>query len=217
MRNNFLYETSRNFLKVYARMMLRLDIRKHADLPSAPALFVANHPSATDPFLLHLLSRPMSVLIVSSAFDFPIFGAYLRAAGQIAVSPGGDALEQAVSVLQAGNSVGIFPEGTFSPAKGHLGIPHSGAARIALSTGVQVVPVGIHLPWERRIRIASRMTGRQTVGYWYLSGAYAMTTGQPVQFEGDPNDRGQVQSVTRAIMELIAPLVLESEYRLQQV
>ena len=79
----------------------------------------------------------------------------------------------------------------------------------------RVVPVGIHLPRERSLRIASTLTGRQTVGYWYLCGPYALTVGQPMRFEGNPEDREQVVSVTRAIMERIMDLARESERRLR--
>ena len=213
MQRNLIYEAARRFIQAYARLMLRLDIHKHADLPAGPALFAANHPSATDPFLIHLLGR-MSVLITANAFAFPIFGAILRGGGQIAVEPGGDALEQAAGLLRSGRSVGIFPEGTFSPQTGGFGQPRSGAARLALATGVPVVPVGIHLPRERSLRIASTLTGRQTVGYWYLHGPYALTVGQPLRFSGDPEDRGRVTAATQTIMERIQSLARESEYRM---
>ena len=69
--------------------MLNMDMHWHDHLPAGPKIFIANHPSATDPFILHLLSRePMSVLIVSTAFAFPLFGEYIRRSGQIQVIPG---------------------------------------------------------------------------------------------------------------------------------
>lgn len=216
MKRNIVYETGRKFIQAYARLMLKLDIHKYSDLPRGPILFVANHPSATDPFLLHLLDR-MSVLITVNAFRFPIFGSILRRGEQIAVEPGGNALEQATHLLRAGRSIGIFPEGTFSPQAGGFGEPRNGAARLALTTGAHVVPVGIYLPRERSLRISSKLAGRPTVGYWYLCGPYALTVGQPMRFEGNPEDREQVVSVTRAIMERIMDLARESEHRLRGV
>lgn len=213
MRKSATYEVARAIVHAYSRVFLRMDIRWYDPLPEGPKLFIANHPSASDPFLIHLLSR-MSVLVTTNAFAFPLLGLYLRRAGQIEVAPGGDALEQACRRLQQGHSVGIFPEGTFSPQEGGFREPRSGAARLALMTGVPVVPVGIYLPRERSLRIASRMNGRPMVGYWYLRGPYAITVGQPMKFEGDSENRVHVRSVSGTMMEWITSLALESEARL---
>lgn len=118
---NLLYKAGREIIRLYSRLMLNLDIRWNGEIPAGPKIFVANHPSATDAFILHLLSRePMSVMIASTAFTFPLFGEYIRRAGQIQVLPGDGAraMEQAKEFLKAGYSVGIFPEGDFSPQAG---------------------------------------------------------------------------------------------------
>jgi 1-acyl-sn-glycerol-3-phosphate acyltransferase len=132
MRRNALYETAYLLVKAYARLLLRMDIRFHESLPPGPKLFIANHPSATDPILIHLLSR-MSVMVTANAFAFPLVGSFLRGIGQISVAPGGGSLEQAAALLRRGYCVGIFPEGTFSPQEGGFGQPRSGAARLALA------------------------------------------------------------------------------------
>jgi len=195
-----------------------MDVRWHAQPPPGPKLYVANHPSATDPFLIHLLSRqPMSVLITANAFSFPLFGAFIRKVGQIPVIPGQgeQTIEKARYCLEKGHSVGIFPEGTFSPQDGGYRAPRSGAARLAILTGVPVIPVGIYMPRERSVKISSKLGGKQTIGYWYLSGPYAITVGEPIRFEGDPSDKAHVQSVSRNIMEWIHALAQESEQRLR--
>lgn len=217
MKTNILYETSRLLVKVYARFFLKLDIQWREQLPEGPKLFIANHPSATDPFLIHLLSR-MSVLITGNAFTFPIVGVYVKQLGQISVLPGQgkDALERAIELLRQGHSVGIFPEGRFSPQEGGMAPARSGAARLALATGVPVIPVGIYLPRERCLQITTRIRGKQMVGYWYLRGPYAMTVGTPMQFSGDPENREHVAYVTETMMEWLATLASESENRVRQ-
>jgi len=102
---NLFYKTGRGIIRLYSRLMLNMDVRWYGDMPVGPKIFVANHPSATDPFILHLLSRePMSVMIVSTAFTFPLFGEYIRRAGQIQVLPGvgKQAMRQAKEFLKAG-------------------------------------------------------------------------------------------------------------------
>jgi 1-acyl-sn-glycerol-3-phosphate acyltransferase len=217
---HILYEMTRGVVRAYSRLLLRLDVHWHERPPDGPKLYVANHPSATDPFIIHLLSRqPMSVLITANAFSFPIFGFYIRKVGQIPVIPGHgeQALEQARAYLEAGRSVAIFPEGTFSPQEGGFHEPRTGAARLALSTGVPVIPVGIYLPREKSLRIASKLSGRPTVGYWYLRGPYGITVGKPIRFEGNPADKEHVQSISQNMMNWIRSLADESERRLRRM
>jgi 1-acyl-sn-glycerol-3-phosphate acyltransferase len=212
MHKNALYEAALTVVRTYARLLLHMDTHFHEALPPGPKLFIANHPSATDPILIHLLSR-MSVMITANAFAFPLVGRFLRGVGQISVAPGGDSLERATAMLRMGHCVGIFPEGTYSPQAGGFGQPHSGAARIALATGVPVVPVGIYLPRERSLRITSNLIGRQTIGYWYLRGPYAFTVGRPMRFDGDPSNLFNDPATTETMMEWIRVLAEESEQR----
>ncbi len=75
MTRNFYYNTFRLFVQLYSDLMFRMNIRRLADLPAGPKLFVANHPSGVDPFLIHLLTRDhLSVLITESAFKVPLIG-----------------------------------------------------------------------------------------------------------------------------------------------
>jgi 1-acyl-sn-glycerol-3-phosphate acyltransferase len=208
---NFLYEAVRAVVWLYARVMLRMDIVRHAPLPKGPKIFTANHPSFNDPFLIHLHSK-MSVMITHKAFAFPPFGFVLRKIGQISVSPGGDSLQQAIRRLQEEKSVGIFPEGAFSPLEGGFGKAHSGAARLALSTGASVIPIGIHLKRERMLRTNAR--GLPKVGFVYVRGPYAVTIGEAMRFEGDVEDRALVNKVSEVIMDKIKLLALESEDRM---
>lgn len=215
--NKILYSLGRIIVRLYARLMLNLDIHWYDDLSPGPKLFVANHPSATDPFLIHLISpQPMSVLITVNAFTVPLLGFYLRKTRQICVDPrqGSAALEEARRLLENGRPVAVFPEGLISPKEGGFHSPRSGAARLALKTGVPVIPVGIYLPRERTLRITSGISGKETTANWYLRGPYSVTVGQPMKFEGNAEDREQVRGVTLSIMVRIRALAQESEQRL---
>lgn len=216
---NILYKIAIALVRAYSNLLLRMDVHWHESPPDGPKLYIANHPSATDPFLIHLLSRqPMGVLISANAFSFPLFGFYIRKIGQIPVIPGqGEAaLEMARRLLEAGYSVGIFPEGTFSPQEGGFQEPRTGAARLALSTGVPVIPVGISLPREKSLKISSKLSGKPTVGYWYLHGPYSVTVGKPIRFEGNPEDKEHVKSISQNMMQGIRMLAQESEQRLRR-
>ena len=213
-----LYGISWLLLRAYALMMLRLDIARHCALPSGPLIFVANHPSATDPFLIHMIShKQLNVLITAKAFAVPFFGAFLRRVQEIPVplKQGSSALEQAQRHMDRGRSVAIFIEGLISPLEGGFNPPHSGAARLALSSGNPVVPVGIFLRRDRCTNIRASISGEPSQARWFLRGPYAITVGLPTRFEGDCEDREHVRRISEVIMASISRLAHESELRIR--
>ena len=217
MIKSLIYKLSTGFIRLYARLMLHIDIQWQDALPAGPKIFAANHPSATDPFLIHLVSQqPVSVCITESAFSVPVLGAYMRYLHQISVSPGQGmvTLDKARQMMAAGRAVAIFPEGLISPHEGGFHVPRSGVARLALGTGVPVIPVGISLLRDRSTRITSGISGKQTTAWWCLRGPYVVTVGKPVQYEGDCEDHEHVRTVAQRLMESIRALALVSEQRL---
>jgi 1-acyl-sn-glycerol-3-phosphate acyltransferase len=219
MLSEILYKASRIAIQGYARLMLKMDVAWHSALPTGAVLFAANHPSTTDPVLIHLISRkPMSVMINSKVFTIPFLGTYMRKMGQICVNPGqGEkVLEQARQTLKTGRSVTIFPEGLISPAGGGFNPPRSGVARLALSSGVPVIPVGIYLSDSGCRRIPATFEGEPDIVTWYLHGPYAVTIGKPLHFLGDEQDKDFVSKVSENIMASIRALALVSWQRVCQ-
>jgi len=219
MLSEILYRISRFMIQSYAKLMLKMDVHWHTSLPAGAVLFAANHPSTTDPILIHLISKkPMSVMITSKVFSIPFLGAFMRKMDQICVSPGqGEkVLEQARQTLEAGRSVTIFPEGLISPAGGRFNSPRSGAARLALSSGVPVIPIGIYLSDKGCRRIPATFEGEPDIVTWYLRGPYAITIGKPMHFRGDVNDKDFVRKVSENIMQSIRALALDSQRRVCQ-
>jgi len=217
MLSKILYRASRILIQGYARLMLKMDVTWDSALPAGPVLFAANHPSTTDPILIHLISRsPMSVMINAKVFTIPFLGAFMRKMDQICVTPGqGEiVLEQARQTLKSGRSVTIFPEGLISPAGGGFNPPRSGAARLALSSGVPVIPIGISLNDKGCQRFPATFEGEPDIITWYLRGPYAITIGKPMQFLGDANDKDFVRKVSENIMQSIRALAHDSQRRL---
>lgn len=214
------YFIGRLFIRLYALLMFRFDLLHQAKMPAGPKIIVANHPSATDPFLIHLTMRQrLNVLITENAFNVPIFGRFLRTIGEIPVplEHGGSALDQARQYIQEGKSVCIFIEGQISPVQGGFLPPRTGAARLALMSGAPVVPVGIYLRRETALRLRSKISGKPTEAYWYLRGPYAMTIGESMQFEGDVEDREYVRHLSERIMHEVKFLAHESERRTRRL
>jgi 1-acyl-sn-glycerol-3-phosphate acyltransferase len=117
-----------------------------------PAIIVANHVSYIDPLVIASFvwycGRVPRFLAKESLFGLPVVGQLLDQAGQIPVNRGtreaAQSLDAAVSALDDGDVVVIYPEGTvtrdpdFWPSTGK-----TGAARLALlKPDVPVVPVG---------------------------------------------------------------------------
>jgi len=113
-----------------------------------PIILVANHQSFCDSFFLPLsVVRRVTYLAKAEYFDTWRTAWFFRAAGQIPIKrEGGDAsrraLDTAREILERGGIVALYPEGTRSLDDFvHKG--RTGAARLALETGVPVIPVGL--------------------------------------------------------------------------
>ena len=205
---------------LYALLMFRMDVLRAGSLPRGPKILAANHPSTTDPFLvMRLVSEQVSILINDVLFNVPIFGRYLRFAGHVPVpvlvGSGGASFERARQLLLAGRTIAVFPEGAISPLEGGFLSPHTGVARLALSTGAPVIPIGIHLQRERIRLVTTMVAGKPEVGTWYLRGRYAITMGEPMRLTGDPEDRPHVRSAAERVMQRIIDLAQESARRMQ--
>lgn len=219
MRPNYLYRTGRQLVRLYASLLMRFDVHFHTPLPSGPKIFVANHPSATDPFLIHLLSYDeINVLLTGKAFRVRLFGVFLRRVNEICVplEAPAQALATAQERLAAGRSVAIFIEGRISPGESGFLPPRTGAARLALETGLPVVPVGIYLRRDWRLNIQSKIAGQDSEALWYLYGPYFVTVGSPMVWQGDVQDRLLVRQIAGEMMEQIKELARESEARYQR-
>lgn len=129
-----------------------LRIRDGHKIPRTGAfLFAPNHYSEIDPLItgwtLWRSGRLPRFLAKASLFRVPILGAFLRRSGQIPVERfgsvrGSEPLKAAKTLVDAGRSVVIYPEGSLTrdpelwPMRGRTGI-----ARMALQYGLPVVPV----------------------------------------------------------------------------
>ena len=131
------------FFHVYFRMR-RLGM-EHVPR-SGPVIFAANHRSFLDPFVIGTLTRrPVYYVAKKELFAQPVIGWLLNGLGAFPIDRGaGDqqAMETARRILERGDCVVIFPEGTRT-RPGPLGQPRRGVGRLALQTGAPVVPVAV--------------------------------------------------------------------------
>jgi glycerol-3-phosphate dehydrogenase (NAD(P)+) len=131
------------FFLVYFRMQ-RIG-REH--LPrSGPLLLASNHRSFLDPFVIGMLvRRPVYYMAKRELFEKRWQAWILNALGAFPVDRGagdGAAMETARTILERGDCVVVFPEGT-RVRPGPLGKPRRGIGRLALETGAPVAPVAV--------------------------------------------------------------------------
>lgn len=125
--------------------------REH--IPEGGALICANHTRLSDPlfvvFAFHLKNR-LRFMAKSELMRIPILGWLLAKAGVFGVERGKSdvgAIKLALKVLKGGEKLMLFPEGTrFKEGDG--GAAKTGAAMLALRTGVPVVPV--YIPRDKK-------------------------------------------------------------------
>ena len=125
---------------------LRVADDVHPD-PRRPYVFVANHRSNADAFLIVRLPWEMKLLAKRSVMRIPLVGWQMRMAGDVPIVRGDKesarrAMEELRRWLDRRVSVLLFPEGTRSE-DGSLGPFREGAFRLAIEAGVDVVPLAI--------------------------------------------------------------------------
>ena len=148
------------------------------NIPDSGFIVCANHVSNLDPLALgHFVYKQGHLphfLAKSELFQLPVVGGLLSAMRQIPVDRargGNESLLAADAVLGQGGAIIIYPEGTLTsdPAMWPMKAK-TGAARLALKTGVPVIPVaqwGIHEVMPKTAKVPSvrpRRTGRIRVG-----------------------------------------------------
>ena len=212
------FQLGRTIASLYASLFYDLNIHYKTVLPPGPKILVANHPSTVDPILLTLVVPEQTcILITERLFKVPLVGRSLRWTGhiEVLVENGRPAMEEGLRFLARGRTLGVFPEGVISPPEGGCARHHTGAARLALQSGVPVIPVGIALEPHRLWRRETTVRNLTDTAAWYFSGPYAITVGQPVTFQGNVEDRGCVHAVTGQIRDLTNALSLESSRRVR--
>lgn len=144
-----LYPAARALLSPIFRALWRVEVLGAENIPRAGgAIFCPNHTSVIDSFFLPLV-LPRRITFVGKAeyMDSWKTKHLFPALGMIPIDrSGGSATERALNtaarVLDDGQFFGIYPEGTRA-RDGKLHRGHTGPARLALRTGVPIVPVGI--------------------------------------------------------------------------
>jgi len=173
-----------------------------------PAILVSNHLSSIDAFVLADYTvyhgRWPYFLSKNEVFNWPLFGRFMKAIDAIPVYRGteraGEALIEAENRLAQGKVVALAPEGTtaFDP---HLWpmATKTGAARLAMTTGAPVIPIG---HWGAST-LCPDNKGPQRVPHLIPRPWVTVRSGQPIDlgaFGTDVNDRDAVRGAATTIL-----------------
>jgi len=203
------------FLRPLLNLIVKKDWRGGTFVPaSGGAIVVCNHISYLDPLTFtHFLynhGRAPRYLGKKAVFDTPVVGWVVKAAGQIPVereSEGASkALRVAAAALRAGHLIGIYPEGTLTRDENLWPMSaKTGAARLALMTGVPLIPCASWGPekviprYGRSIKLFPRTR-------------VSIVAGEPVDlspWRGRESDPIALEDATNHIMDRMTSLLEE--------
>lgn len=113
-----------------------------------PVLYVSNHQGNMDiPILYSTAPQTMAFVAKKEMEKIPLLGYWMKERGCVFINRDNarsslKAINQAIESLKSGHSIAVFPEGTRSKGP-EIGDFKSGSFRIAIKSGVKVIPVTI--------------------------------------------------------------------------
>lgn len=189
-----------------------------------PVILAANHVSYADTILLnayfYLFQRIPNILAKDNLFKPPIIGSYMRAIHALPVARGQGAanqpvLDTALQVLDRGDAVMIYPEGSAGrgedlwPIKGKSGLGY-----LALKSSAPVVPVA---QWGAQDIVWRGDDGKQHASLWPLRKPIDIAIGEPLIFSETSSETdtatgkrlGLEQRITDVVMHKITQQLAE--------
>lgn len=213
-RNGYLYWVTKIVLTIPLRLALRPKVEGLHHVPtSGPAILASNHTSFYDWLVLPLVVPRRRIIFLAKSSYFTGRGLrgglrryFFTACGQVPVDRSGGgageaALRTAVRLLDEGNLLGVFPEGTRS-MDGRLHRGRTGVVRMAAASGVPVIPcaaVGLFAVAPSGA-VLPRITRRRTVL------RFAPPMDWPVDRSGEPPSPEVLRARTDELMAVIRAL-----------
>ena len=144
--NRLVYWPFRAFAQPALQLYFRIRRIGREHIPAGKVILAANHRSFLDPFVIGVcVRRPIYFMAKREIFHRRYAGWFLNCLGAFPVRRGEsdeDAVATARTLLERGEAVVIFPEGT-RRRSGPLKDPKRGVGRLALETGAPVVPIAM--------------------------------------------------------------------------
>lgn len=198
-----LYHTGKSLTWLIFKLLFRIRIRGKENIPAAgPFILATNHISYYDPPLSgSFIKREVYFMAKQELFKNKLFGGIIKRTNALPIRRGTvdrAALEMCLGVLERGDALTIFPEGTrsktdkFLPAKPGIGM-------VATRARCPIVPAYIH----GSNNLKACFFGRDRM---------SITYGKPIPAEEVARfgtDREGYQALAEAVMERIGALKAE--------
>jgi 1-acyl-sn-glycerol-3-phosphate acyltransferase len=173
------------------------------------AILASNHLAVSDSFFLPLVVKRKVVFLGKSEYFTGkgvkgyVTKSFMSGVGTIPVHRGGGraseaALRTGLQVLQAGDLLGIYPEGTRS-VDGRLYRGKTGVARMAIEAGVPIIPVAM-IGTDIAQPLGKKMPSREPIGV-RIGPALRLDS-----YAGRQDDRDVLREATDMVMRAIADL-----------
>lgn len=223
------------------RRYFRVDWVGLGNVPAeGPALLVGNHSGTLpmDALILkfglldaHPAHRHLHLLAADLAFRLPVAGSLTRKMGNTLACP-----PDTLRLLDAGELVGVFPEGFKGVGKGYREryrlqrFGRGGFAELALRSGVPIVPVAIVgaeeiWPMIHDARLLARLFGLPyfpitpffpwlgPLGAVPLPSKWVIEFGEPIPTDDHPSDAWQDTSVVYELTDRVRDTIQQMLYR----
>jgi len=205
------YVIVRLIVVIWCRLWLGLKVYGKENLPNEGAFVLApTHRSNLDiPIVAAVSSRRLRYMGKNSLWKFRPAGHFFSALGGFPVTRGTadlEALKRCVEVLQRGEPLVLFPEGTRRSGPFVTDL-FDGAAFVAVKTGVPIVPVGIAGTEE------AMKKGKRTI----RRGHCVMVIGAPIRetvFESRRATRDEMNAITESLRDRLQVLLNDARARM---
>lgn len=151
-------EVLRFFCKIFFALFVRVRVFDADKMPAQGGVLVAaNHESMLDMFMIgYRVPRYIKWMAKEELFKNKLLAKFITACGAYPVKRNArdvSAARATFDMLEKGEAVGIFPQGTRSKGNGRAHRAKHGTAKFAVEAGVPVLPVAI---WGK-IRLFGRV------------------------------------------------------------
>lgn len=193
-----MYNLVRYVIGFFLVVLFRWRVTGAENVPVSGGVIIAsNHISNFDPFVVGTaVSRKLHFMAKEELFVNPIMRAIIQWLGAFPVRRGASdrtAIRTAINLLENGNMVGLFPEGTRSK-NGQLGQAEPGLAMIAAKAGATIVPTAV-IGTNKVFRNGS------------LLPQFRVHFGKPIIVKKDKASKEDLEKITNTMMQEINTLL----------
>ncbi|MFW6032499.1 MAG: MFS transporter [Phycisphaeraceae bacterium] len=185
--------------RIYALVWHRFEWVGRHHIPAAgPVIFAANHTTGLDPLLMQAACPRVIRWLMLESYRFRLFEPVWRTIRPITLEPKSRArqVRQVLAALEAGDVVGLFPEGGLQRTRRELRAFEPGVAMIARRGSAPIVPVWIvGTPRRQRMIWHFLQPSRSTVAF-----------GEPFQTRPDQKPEEILAELRRRMEDLAASM-----------